>query len=169
MKKTTKKQPKKKTIKKPKKQEKKDVEISGKNKVQFQKLVKLIDEIGDWNINYLDISRKWNIPQTTIHRWKEKIMLNRDPIDPTALGEDIMRGLKSAIRQANIRMKDASSEGDRIKWANTLGNLSQRMTDVLEAYGKKEKVADKHSFDGAVDFEFMRRVYDETKQVVEKK
>ena len=163
---------KKKIIKKPTKDEleiKEALTLLGKNKDEFDKLLRLIQDVGDYNINYNALSKEWGIPDTTLYRWKDKILAELPPIDPKKVGSKIMRALDSAIRQAHIKMRTAKSETAKARWAKVLGDLSKDMTLMLESYGRKAKVADKHEFDGAVDLGFMQQVYEETKSQGKKK
>ena len=152
-----------------KKKEEKEIKIVGRNAELYQELIRMIQNVGDWNLNYNALVKEWDVPKTTLYRWKDKILSEMPPIDVKKVGDRIMQALDSGIRQANIKMRTAHTETEKARWAKVLGDLSKDMTHILESYGKKEKVPEKHEFEGSVDFGFMQQVYADTKQKKVKK
>jgi hypothetical protein len=112
-------------------------------KKYYPTLKKLIEDIGDWNINASELSREWHVPKRTVHNWRNKILAEMDLIDPVEYGREIIGALKTSIKQCRQKVITVTQERDRIKYHNTIAKLSDSLTDMLERYEKKMKVADK--------------------------
>lgn len=121
-----------------------ELKLLGKNSDNFDKLVRLVDEVGDWNINYLKFSKEWGIPDTTIYRWREKILQEMPPINPTELGSNMVAAVKTSIKQCQLKIKTATTEADRRGYMNTLSRLTDNLTDLLERYEYKHKPVERH-------------------------
>jgi len=104
----------------------------------YPKLKGLIDEHGDWNINYSEIARKWQLPIRTVHNWRNKILLEMEQIQPAETGKHLIRALYSAAKQCQLRIYESKLDSDKIRYMLALCKIAQTLTDLLEAYGVKK-------------------------------
>lgn len=112
----------------------------GQKEEFYPKLKQLMEEIGDWNVHYLELSQKWDVPKSTIYRWRDKILLEVELPDPYKMGKNSEKALYSAIRQCQLKIKSVKSERDRIDYMNTLINLTRGLTDIQESYSRKQQL-----------------------------
>jgi hypothetical protein len=113
-----------------------------KNRELKEKLAKYVHEIGDWNVPYNQISKDWQIPTTTLYRWRREILSEMDLISPEEYGRDIINALRSAAKQCQLKARDAPTPALQIKYFQTLNDITKNVTDLLERFGKKRKVAE---------------------------
>jgi len=103
-------------------------------------LKKLIEDIGDWNVNYYSLSKEWGIPNQNIYRWKNKILIEIELPDVYKMGKNTEVALYSAIRQCQLKIKSVDNESDRIGYMNALVRLSEGLTRIQESYGRKQQL-----------------------------
>jgi len=106
-------------------------------------LEKLINNIGDWNVNILALSKQWALPRTTLQRWKDKIVAEKGIIDITKVGNQIQQNMVSNINLLQKSIHSAESIYEKKQAVNAYNETIKTFTDFLEAYGYKEKIADK--------------------------
>ena len=103
-------------------------------------LKKLIEDIGDWNVNYYSLSKEWGIPNQNIYRWKNKILIEIELPDVYKMGKNTEVALYSAIKQCQLKIKSVDNESDRIGYMNALVRLSEGLTRIQESYGRKQQL-----------------------------
>jgi hypothetical protein len=108
------------------------------------------------------------VADKTVYRWRDDILANMDIIEPVKEGKQMIQALHSAVRQCQLKIRVAPTESDKRGYMNTLCNLTTSMTDMLEKYGHKEKVADKHLIFGSNKIEVTFIDPDEDEQIDEK-
>jgi len=108
----------------------------------YPKLNKLIEELGEWNINQSDLSREWNIPTTTIHRWTKQIVDQMDAIDLTEVGRNIKSGFLHNIKVCQ-RLILSEDKATRVAGIRTFNDTADHLNRFMENFGYKEKVAEK--------------------------
>ena len=113
----------------------------GKKEDYKEKLRTLIIDLGEWNINFLQLSKEWEIPKTTLYRWRDEIIEEIGFLDLKDVGRNIQQGFKRNIKLCNSKIISGDTkiqfEGIRL-WNESVEHL----TDFLEAYGYKKKVAE---------------------------
>ena len=62
---------------------------------KYEQLSKLIYNIGEWNVNLSALTKQWKIPVSTLHRWKDKIVAERGPIEISKVGSQIQQNMIS--------------------------------------------------------------------------
>jgi hypothetical protein len=147
---------------------KKPFQVVGKNADKFDKLKMMILDLGDWNINYNHFATESGIPNQTVYHWKDKVLSEMPPINPTLFGSKMIAATESAIRQCQLHIRTAPTFGDKARFMSVLCGLNQSLTDVYEKYGLKEKVADKHLIFGSNKIEVTFVDPDEDEQIDEK-
>lgn len=108
-----------------------------------------IDEEGAWNINFHKLSRDWHLPSRTIANWKEQYIKKKGQLDLKKLGDNLIPAMIQNIKISEQDRHNAKTIGDRSKAINTMNNTVEKLTDFLEKYGYKQKVADKVEHLGA--------------------
>lgn len=134
-----------------------------KRKAQYYpQLKELIERVGTWNVNFEELSRDWNIPKTTIHRWKDIILKEIDAIKPEEYGRELTQAVKASIRQCILIINDPKTKkAERALFMDKLDKLSKTLTELLERYGKKQRVAEKKEIrvEGDVTFQEVRTYF----------
>ena len=106
-------------------------------------LINLIEEVGVWNINILELSREWEIPKTTLHRWKDTYLKNKGPLDLDELISNAPENLKSNIKFFQRKLRGAETARERALMNSSLNASLKTLTEFLENFGLKKKIADK--------------------------
>ena len=135
-------------------------------------LEQLIIDVGDWNVNILALSREWGVPNTTLDRWRDKILQKLPDINPKETGKYLMRGLESAFKQAQLKAKGAKREIDRARYFQVMTKLGETLTSLYEKYGKKQIMAYRVEVEDKTDYSLAaacRDVLEKKKKVVKKK
>ena len=117
-----------------------DKEIRSKN---YDLLKRLIMNIGEWNINFESLSRKWKIPPTTLHRWKVKIVKERGVLDISKVGDRVNIMLLSNINMLQKAVHTADTVRQKQIAIMALNDTIKTFTAFLEDYGYKKKIAEK--------------------------
>ena len=110
---------------------------------KYNLLNKLIENIGDWNVNILALSKQWEVPKSTLARWKDKIVAERGVIDISKVGNKIQQNMVSNINLLQKTIHSASTVYEKRQAVIAYNYTIKTFTDFLEAYGYKEKVAEK--------------------------
>jgi len=122
----------------------------GKRKEYKDKLENLIKSLGEWNINCLALSKEWGIPESTVNRWKNKILDEIGPVDLKSYGREINRGMCQNLRICTQVINTSKSEASKINAIKAYNDTVKQTTDFLEQYGHKNKVADKIEHIGSI-------------------
>ena len=111
---------------------------------KYELLAKLIENVGEWNINISDLSKTWRIPETTLRRWKDKIVTERGILDIKKVGDMTTLNMRANINLLQKKIHASDNMNDICKGILTLNNTIKTNTEFLEAYGYKEKIAEKN-------------------------
>ncbi len=112
---------------------------------KYALLKRLIGNIGEWNINILALSKSKELamPRSTLQRWKDKIVAEKGVIDISKVGNQIQQNMVSNINLLQKAIHGAKSIYEKKQAVNAYNETIKTFTDFLEAYGYKEKIADK--------------------------
>ena len=133
--------------------------IMGKKEQFYPKLKTLIQEFGEWEVNILALSREWNIPQTTVHRWKEQIVKELGPLDLNEFGRNIQLTGLSNIKLCQ-RLIRTNTGRDKLLAMRAYNETVEKYTNFLESFGYKEKVAEKLIHDTNLNWEDFNAAYE---------
>ncbi len=112
--------------------------------VHYPKLENIIKTFGSWEVNCASLSREWNIPNTTIHRWKEEIMGNLSVTDYKEIMIDLkltsianIKHLQTLIRKKglDVRIKIAAIK--------VYSDLTGNVIELLDRMGLTAKESKK--------------------------
>ena len=115
-------------------------EIRSKN---YDLLKRLILNIGEWNVNVYALSKEWEIPDTTLYRWRDKIVLEKGVINIDKMGNRIQENMISNINLLQKAIHSAESVHQKQQAVMAYNDTIKTFTDFLEAYGYKKKIAAK--------------------------
>jgi len=123
---------------------KKPTELQKRKEKYLPELKQLIEAFGEWEVNTLQLGKKWDIPKSTIHKWKQEILNELGPIDFKKAGRNMNMIAKTNIKWLNreIRGNNRSFE-EKLKAIKILNETNKSFMDLGEQYGAKEKIADK--------------------------
>jgi len=110
---------------------------------KYQLLERLILTLGEWNVNIFALSKTWEIPKSTLYRWKDKIVAEKGVIDIKLVGNNIKENMISNINMLQKAIHSAETTHEKKQAVNAYNETIKTFTDFLEAYGYKDKVADK--------------------------
>lgn len=113
----------------------------------YRQLTQLITTIGEWNVNIYALSKEWVIPQSTLQRWKEKVVAEKGVIDIDQVGNRIQENMLSNINMMQKTIHAAGSVHQKQQAVRAYNDTITTFTQFLEAYGYKGKVADKIEID----------------------
>ena len=114
-----------------------------KRSEKYNLLKKLIINIGDWNVNVYALSKQWGLPNQTLYKWKDKIVAERGIINISKVGNQIQQNMISNINLLQKAIHGAESVYEKKQAVNAYNETIKTFTEFLEAYGYKEKIADK--------------------------
>lgn len=114
---------------------------------QFQKrreeITGLIQTVGLWNINKTELAKKYGVRRDAIYNDLRHIL---ERVSKRDLGEvrfNLLLSFKKSISECQKMLVLSGDDHIKIKAANVIANLSTKFTEMLEAYGLKEKTPDK--------------------------
>ena len=112
---------------------------------KYEILSRLIENVGEWNINISALSKSKDLamPRSTLQKWKDKIVAERGPIDISKVGNQIQMNMISNINMMQKTIHSAKSVHEKQQAIRAYNETIKTFTDFLEAYGYKRKVADK--------------------------
>ena len=123
---------------------KKPTELQIKREECKDILRSFIEGYGDWEVNITKFSKEWNVPKSTVHRWKDEVVDELGAINFKSAGRDISRATQSSIKWLNriVKSKDRSYD-EKFKAFKLFLEGSKGFMDLAEQYGDKDKVAEK--------------------------
>lgn len=120
------------------------IKRNGGKKVEFySKLLRIIEEMGEWSIPYRKLSEEWKVSIPTIRRWKTEIIDEIGKIDLTKKAENIRLCMESNVRLCQRTIRESNEVRDKMSAVRGFNDTVDTYTRFLESYGYKEKVADK--------------------------
>lgn len=108
-----------------------------------EKIKRVIEEYGLWNINKTSLAKQFNVNINTIYNDIRLLVeqLQKDSIQETGFNLRMMyRNIDKRLQKALAEEKNPLKQA---RIADVLSNSAERETRVLEAFGFKEKVAEK--------------------------
>ena len=116
----------------------------------YPKIESLIQELGEWNVNCLELSKEWRIPERTLNRWKNQIVDKRGPLKLDLVANNLQVTMISNIKLCQRQIRIADSLHKRMEALKVYNELIKGFTEFLEKYGYKNKVADKIEHIGSI-------------------
>ena len=56
-------------------------ELQKRKEKYYPELKRLIEVFGEWEVNVSQLSKQWEIPQSTVDRWKVQVLEEIGPMD----------------------------------------------------------------------------------------
>lgn len=110
---------------------------------EYQQLRRLIEEVGEWNVNIYQLSKEWQIANSTLKRWKDQIVQDIGIIDINKIGHNLHHAMISNIKLCQRLKAQTDSKTTKLKVIRTMNDSVKSLTEFLENYGYKEKIAEK--------------------------
>lgn len=114
----------------------------------YPKLKSLIESIGEWNINYLQLQKEWDIPDSTLLRWRDQIFTEVGPIDITKIGREVCKGTEYNVKMLQKMAMRAEKSSSKIAAIKAMNDTIRTFTEMLESYKFKAKVSEKFDLSG---------------------
>jgi len=115
--------------------------LNRKDRIEQLKLH--IRELGIWNLpTYRELGAKYGISLQQIHKDIKQIISTFDPRALEEVFTEFFNADKKAMRELRKIMHIGTDE-EKMKAIDTMLRLQKGTTELLEAYAKKQKVADK--------------------------
>lgn len=112
-------------------------------------LVEKINELGVWGINYSELAREWGVTPQQVHLDKQYILKKCEIAGVEEVQFELDTGHKLALQQMRDILANSPKKSDRVAAARAFAEISEKYTKFQEAYGIKEKIADKIEHRGA--------------------
>jgi len=115
-------------------------------------------------LQYKALAAHYEISERQIYTDFNWIKGNYKPADLREVKIDLRIGRDRALGESLKLMEDAKKFDEKAKAIDTLMNVMKRYREEAEAWGEKEKVADKHQFEGlAGTFNLIEKSVEEIK------
>jgi len=114
----------------------------------YEKLKELVKEFGEWNINFSDYARKWQLPIRTVHNWKKRIVKELGPVKVEEAGRNLHNVLKRNLEILQEMRTAAKTDRIKLEIISKLNDTAEKFIKITEAYGFKEKIADRLEHSG---------------------
>ena len=117
----------------------------------LKEMTDTIAKIGPWNINKLDLSKKYEFKWDTIDRWYNHLLRNIRPEDVKNLKIMAENTLTKNLEYCEkVRANPEISDRDRLRAAQVANDTTEHLIKFLQEVGRLEKVADKVEHSGQV-------------------
>ena len=104
----------------------------------------LIENIGLWNINISQLSRKYDVSRNTIYKDLKAITKHIPKEELEHIDFALHKAFRKSISEAQaILIKKESTTQDKLRAMQVIATLSNSYTDMLERFGLKEKIPDR--------------------------
>ena len=109
----------------------------------YPELKQLILTYGVRELNFTELARKWNVPTTTVHNWKVKVLLETEVQDIESIKQDLKLTSIANMKTMQRLIRSTKSEKIKVVACRVQSELIERFTKFLEDFEYKQKVADK--------------------------
>ena len=143
---------------------KNESDLKKRKEKYYPELKKLIEAFGEWEVNVLQLSKEWDVPQSTLDRWKTQVVEDIGPMDFKEAGRNMSMIAKHNIKwlKREIMNNDRTFE-EKLKAIKELRESNKSFMDLGEQYGGKDKIAEKIEVKGDIEgLEDLQKIYEET-------
>jgi len=114
-----------------------------------REIEKQLRKLGYHGINKSQLARNYDVSRETIYKDLQEIIDNTDINKVERVAYDIHNALQDALTESRkILINPKMGSKNKLQAARTVKDLTAELTEFLEQYGYKEKVADKHELHG---------------------
>lgn len=104
-------------------------------------IIRLIEDIGLWNLPITGLAQKYGISRTQIYKDLAQIKKRIPIAELEEVSFVLHKSLKKALRETQKIIADPKATSTiKLKAINTVAVLNEKFTEFLEAYGYKERV-----------------------------
>ena len=113
-----------------------------------EQLKKLIEAIGWWNINITKLAKEWRVDRNTLYKDVRELMKGVPKEELEEIQFNLGKAYKKAISETWIILGSADTPPEiKLKAAMNMASISEKFTGFLEAFGIKEKVAERIEYE----------------------
>lgn len=115
----------------------------------LKEMLFIIEQIGPWNINCLELSKKYDFDWETIRRWYNRLILSVKPEEVKNIKIMAENSLTKNLEYLErVRADPKLPHKDRMRATDGIANNVEKLTKFLQEVGRIEKVADKLEHSG---------------------
>ena len=104
-------------------------------KIYYPKLENLIKTFGSWEVNCASLNREWNVPKTTIHRWKDEIMDSFSVTDIKGIMNDLKLTSIANIKYLQKLIRNTGDERVKVAALKVYADLGRNVIELLDRMG----------------------------------
>ena len=106
---------------------------------------KLIEEIGLWNLDKVGLGKRYDVSRQMIDKDVHAIMKGVPNEQLEEIRFNLITAYKKGMREMQKTLATSTDNNEKSRAAQVLGGLGKQYTEMLEAYGLKEKVPDEQN------------------------
>ena len=114
-----------------------------------QKIMELIEEVGLWNVRPAHLAPQFGVTRQQIEKDIKLVLKLMPPENIDDIKFNLMKAYKKATKEMH-KILASGNTSEKTKASQALSHLGKSYTDILEAYGIKEKIADKVEHTGEI-------------------
>lgn len=105
-------------------------------KQRRKEIIELIEQIGLWNINQTELSKKYGVSHVMIHKDIKKILATHEVLPLRASAINMEGALKKSLMDCQKEVFKATGK-NKMDWIKTQLQTIQAITEHLERFGIK--------------------------------
>lgn len=119
----------------------------------------LIENIGLWNISKTELAKKYEVSRQTIYTDIERIIENMPNEEINEVMLELSSAYKKGIKEARKILLTSNKPKEKLKAIEVINHSAKGFTEMLEAYGLKQKVPDRiESVEVGITLEELKRL-----------
>lgn len=103
--------------------------------IYYPKLEKIIKTFGSWEVNCYDLSKKWDVPKSTVYRWKEEILDSLTVDDVKVLMNDLKLTSIANIKYLQTLIRKTSDIRVKVIAMKVYADLGKNVLELLDRMG----------------------------------
>lgn len=141
----------------------KKVSKTAQNKKLKEQVEELCSRLGFWNVSPSEIAKKLSTSQQNVSRWKLQWIEKNGIPQIKRYSKELSANAQSALQEL-MKIAKIGDNKTKIQAIAAYFNGMKSYTEFLEAYGFKNKVADKLEIEGSVKPLDIHKLYEEIKK-----
>jgi len=112
-------------------------------KARRDEIRKLVEKVGFWNIKQKDLADHYQVSKQAVQRDMTLIKDECNVEDVNVISREIYQGYKTSIMKLRKIAINSNNNKEVMMAIKILGDINDKMTNFLENWGYKNKVAEK--------------------------
>lgn len=114
---------------------------------RYRQLYTIIEEFGEWEVNCLQLSKKWAIPTSTLNRWKQSIVKEIGPVDISKVGKNIDFTMTANLKLLQREIRKCKDPRIKARLIGTFNHTVKTYCEFAERFGYKSIVPKRFEVD----------------------